>query len=237
MKRLMILVAVVALVFGVNSTAMAWYNVGDFQLFAYEGSYNDTDGNILHYDLGMGMDTETAAASIDTGITLEGYSTDTWSEVHLAIFGGGYDNSWEYVPAYMAISKDYDADDLSVKSYSSYADSVASYSNEGDFDDTDRLISEEKASSDFNTYFSCDYNGMLRTDGTLTLADDSVLSFNFYTYDGTDQSTFAQVGTFTVDTTSGSMVLSYNPVPVPGALILMCTGLLSLVGVTRRKNA
>lgn len=45
---------------------------------------------------------------------------------------------------------------------------------------------------------------------------------------------FEQLGTVTINTATG--VVNYNPVPIPGALVLFASGLIGLIGI-RRKNA
>lgn len=244
MKRVLVFLFSAMLVVGLAGQAMAFFTIGDFQLAAYEGSLFDTDGYAAHFDLGIGQDTATGRSAINTGINLGDFDTNTWGDVSLAIFGGAYTSDFQDAPQYMTVSKEIDSyTQMSVSQYSAYQSSVFFVSYEGamGIDGSDQKVVLPKAGNPFTTFMLDTYSGTFFTDVVLTLADNAVSDLGFFIYEGDsygmDQASYRQIGTFTIDTTGTDLLVSYNPgaaVPVPGAVILLGSGLLGLAGIRSR---
>lgn len=244
MKRILVLLVAVMMVVGFSGQAMAYFNQGDLVLTLYTGEPDETEGAVLHFDLGMGEDYATAY-SIDTGITAADLDASTWEDVKVAVLGGlttdmGFAVVWGDNPLFTSDTDSFDVSDNRLTAYQSgiFLLSDQQVYISGD----DQLITFAKDEDPYLTYLSGSYGSFaIAQDGTsygLEAVMDATgeLSLAMYGYSGADE-IISLLGTFTFDLDEGdsTLLVSYNPVPVPGAFILLGSALLGMVGIRRKK--
>jgi len=242
MKKLLSVLAAVMLVVGVTGQAMAAFELGNFQLVAYEEADSTAPvsnvGNEVHFDLGAGLDA-IDGVTLDTGISLTNYSVSSWSQVAVGIFGGGYTPA--YVPGDAFFASD--TDDFTVSVASKNVFNSASMAVSSAFGPQDEIQAKATGTYYFNMGLSGSptgsYAGMVDANSSfgaeLLLADNAILEMGMYSFDGT---TVTDLGTWTLDTTGANLMATYSTaaVPVPAAVWLLGSGLLGLIGI-RRRNA
>lgn len=247
MKKILSIVAGVAMVMGVAGQAMA-ATTGNISLAAYENSGGglpiDGTGLTATIDLGAVGTVATEGYSYDTELTASDLGADSWSDVYLAIFGGGLDD--EYWEDDVYFTSDADLDEISVtkSSFSSYTVSIDNIAME--LDDGETLI-QTTADSEYYQTLNKDgdaagtYNTLVRNGADLQLADNSLTTVALYhvALDGNsvDPDTLEVAGYYTLDTTGSTLVVSFSEtseVPVPGAFILLGSALIGMVGVRRK---
>ena len=246
MKKMICVLAALMLVFGIAGQAMATFAIGDLQLVAYEEPDNaipvSPAGNEVHFDLGMGQNTSAAVSNIDTGIVLGDFSVTTWSDVYVGIFGGGYTPFFEAVDALFTS----DSADFTVGGgYSSFQSNVVNNSSATYMSITGTKQTYDKSNRYLYVY-GMDVEGNnvgnygaylnVKDDfgGELQLMDNSILDVMLYS--AGDGGVGTLLGAFSLDTTSGSLVASYAPVPIPGSLLLLGSGLAGIVGFRKRNR-
>ena len=239
MKKLLTIFTAFMLVFGFAGNAMAYFDLGDLQLVAYSGEPNSSIGNEAHFDLGVGLDTTITYDDVDTGITLTNLNVASWTNVKVGVFGGGYDLN--YLPVSPLFGTD--TTDFSLNNPDAgYRDAVLFNSNQSDLTGANSTEVMAKSAGPYWNWMQLTttagiYSGLLVNPGT-TYGAEAVLNGDILGgYTLYDQDLNA-LGTFTFDTSGDNLLVSYSqaaPVPVPGAIFLLGSGLMGIIGV-RRKN-
>jgi len=240
------LVLAAFLVFALAGPAMAAFELGNVQLVAYE----ETDqalpisnvGNEVHYDLGATassyIDLSIGSFSVDTGITLSDYAgADAWDDIYVGLFGGA--KTPDFQPTDIVFASG--TDTFSIVNPSAFG------SGTGAIWQGNLMNPAVRAKSTANSYWQVmDVSGTSPSYDTLLggfagfgaevqLGVDPV-TMAMYTTDATGGG-LAKIGTWTLDTSSGSLVASYQTVPIPASVLLLGSGLLGLVGIRRKKSA
>jgi hypothetical protein len=243
MKKLLTIVAAVMMLVGVAGNAMAFFEMGDLQLVAYEGQPFETTGNEAHFDLGVGRDTTIGYSNVGTGITLSDFGATAWTDIKVGVFGGGRDAFFNDVPA--LFGSDTDAFSMG-NPFGGYQDATVFNSN---LDQTAWGPNQKevlgKADGPYHLWMQLGttpgiYSALLINPATSfgaeavmnggIVGDYDLYEFDLFTRD------LAKAGTFTFDTAGAELLVSYNPVPVPAAVWLLGSGLLALIGIRRRNH-
>ncbi|MFH0725676.1 MAG: PEP-CTERM sorting domain-containing protein [Pseudomonadota bacterium] len=247
MKKIFATLVAVMMV-AVAGNAMAYFEQGNLQLVAYERGPADSAGKELHFDLGMGLNTSTGFSNLNTGISLASFGAyqdddetieTTWAHIKVGIFGGGRDQSLSNVnPLFGSDTNNFQLGNPDA----GYRD--ASLFNSDNLSHTNQKATKNKSTGPYWNYMMGQttagiYAGLLVNPSTTFNAETVMNGDIVYGYDLYEMnpatSTATTVGTFTLDTTGTNLLVSYNPVPVPGALVLLGSALLGMIGV-RRKN-
>ncbi len=239
MKRIFAVLAAAMLVFGVAGNAMAFFdNTSDLVLVAWEGVDPAAPGNEVYYDLGNFDGSELPTTALDTGISLSDFTASSWSNITIGLVGG----------------------DATTKVFGSDAGANA-IANLTEFDSgqifmfygpllgaTGPKVTGTKGafgdySGSFNPFVAGLYTGNVTPTDFATGAETQkaevlmgVGSYDMGIWAGGQASDATLLGTLSMDTTGGSLVIEYAPVPVPAAVWLLGSGLLGLIGI-RRRNA
>jgi hypothetical protein len=233
MKKVMGLVLALFLVVGTAGSAMA--ALGDFFLVAYEHADNalpiELSGNEAAVNFGApgALDFIADFQNYDTGITLADFAVSNWSDVYVGVFGGGITPGFVPDSAYfgsgvtpnMGGNKD-------PFMYASIDMGFAGYDG-GPMSDTNSYVNKMDVGGTSPTY-----NTLLQNIGEVQLVDGGAAWIDVYiTPDGVG---YTQLANWTLDTSSGSLVINPSAVPVPGAVLLFGTGLLGFFGIRRKQS-
>jgi hypothetical protein len=246
MKKVMGIVLAVFLVVGLAGPAMAAFELGNVELVAYENTDQAIPisnlGKETHYDLGATtssfVDLSIGAFSVDTGITLGDYNATAWDQIYVGLFGGGKFPNFQPQDIVFASG----TDTFSIPGPAAFGSGMGliwqgNQANPANRDKNTTNSYWDVMDLDGN---SPSYAGFLGGfSGSdfgpeVQLGVDPV-TMGMYTT-GSDGSGLTKIGTWTLSTDTTSLVASYNPVPVPGAVLLFGTGLLGFFGIRRRKQ-
>ena len=252
MKKVMGIVLAVFLVLGAAGQAMAAFELGNVKLVAYEETDMalpiSTVGNEVHTDLGATMDSfidgSIAPISVDTGISLDEYGATSWTQIYVGIFGGGKTPSFQSDDIVFASA----TDTFSVTNASAFGSASGSLwqgENYGTAFPTNGEGNKAGLKSASNSYWdTMDVDGTSPSYGSFlggftgfgpeAQLMDGVVEMQMYTTDPNGVNP-TNLGTWSLDTTGGTLVASYSAVPVPGAVLLFGTGLLGFFGIRRKK--
>jgi hypothetical protein len=244
MKRIFTLLAAAMLVFGVAGNAMAAFDVGNLTLVAYEGVHSSTAGNEAIFNLGAEDLTGLPAigTTVDTGIAMSDFDATDWADIKVGLVGGALADDWSYTePIYFTS----DVTGVTVDDISNFQNAMgALYFGKLYGTTADKMV---YGKGDYGSYITGFDATTTAGSYGLTVKGVGIADFGaevqlgdgiYYTdlYESNSYSTPALLGTLSLDTTSGSLVVGYTPVPVPGALVLFGSALLGMVGL-RRKNS
>lgn len=205
-------------------------------LYGGEASLTDTNGQAVLVGLGE-VDTD-SAWTYTTNVTLSDLGVDTWEEVSSSLVGtykewipeGSRVGTTFYNELFTSYKSDvdvYDGNQTGFKSAYTYTET-----------DLDEIIISEKADSAYLNYYGVtgSYAGFLHETGNeavLSSTDSTLLTLYSYS-DNTSELTI--VGYLELYLDGDYLAVSYSPVPVPGAFILLGSALMGIVGI-RRKNS
>ena len=250
MKRLFVILAAAMLIVGVAGQAMASFEAGNLVLVTYEGDHDVvSSGNEAFYDLGS-MDLSglpSSGTTIDTGITLVDFDTTVWSDIKIGLVGGSVNAGYQPTDPIFFTSDATTDNYVGVTSpFASAYTALVGDSDEIGYGDTvvgNKATMAKDSYGSYSTFFNAganpgyyalSVNGGYGNFGAETQLGDGIYETYLYTSNANSLPTL--LGTLTLDTTSGSLVVGYSQVPVPGALILLSSSLLAMVGL-RRKNS
>jgi hypothetical protein len=247
MKRILLFFAAVMLIVGIAGQAMALdYERGEF-LVGIFGTNNTIAMEFGSYDIATDEMTEGLYVDLfditEIGSTFAG---DT-SLADLQLAGAGVLNYFDMISftqiqnAAFAVQKDSDFT-ISSALFNTLETTVnySSFPHDDGVDGTPTVASNGDLAGSLG---NGTLNGFLGQDyvGTISLADltaDNFISMDIYTVDGNDGWTVTDTNYDLVIGLDGNMVYAQvSTVPIPGALVLLGSGLLALVGVRRRRNA
>ena len=248
MKRVLVILTAALLVFGVAGNAMAYFdNMSDLILVAYEGAPTSPAGNEVYYDLGLMDGSELPGSALDTGINLADFDATSWNSITVGLIGGdantilfGSDANSNAVAdiSGFTIGQTY-VDAFSTNAYGVPASAPKVTGTKGE----SGFIRFGSYVGGFDPSLAGFYAGSVTATDFPSGADSAkaevVLGLGTYEmglWSSSQYSDASLLGTFTLDTTSGNLVVGYTPVPVPGALVLLGSSLMALVGI-RRKNS
>jgi hypothetical protein len=244
MKRILILLVAAIMMVGVAGNAMAALSETSLTLALYGGDADpDEDvstGATALYGLGT-IDTDTAS-TFTTTVTLDDLEVTSWSEVTAALVGSFEDYYTQVVWGTETTQTFYGAlvtsDQTDVEASSAMSTNYTSGYNNVETAESVEVLSS-KAASDYFTYMTTagNYAGILYDidhESVLDATGSAVTTL--YAYNSLTE-TFETLGTieFGLDATNTYLTVSYSPVPVPGAFILLGSALMGIVGI-RRKN-
>jgi hypothetical protein len=209
----------------------------------------------MHYDLGLFdpfFDGTQAAESWDTDIFLSDFSSDvsSWDQVFIGIYGAK-DLSGILVTGLHGYGVTTDATSITplTSAYTNFQDLVKStdgYSNNP----------ESKAKNAGDAYVNQTanqgggYGNIVTVTGGTIGAEERLSSagtgaMDLWVGDKADESSYMVAGTFTFlldtfeddgDAADNSLKVNYAPVPIPGSVLLLASGLLGLFGMRRKKS-
>ena len=240
MKRLMGFVFACLLAIGTAGSAVA--ATGDLFLVAY-GEADGVNPPNARTDAEVAFSFGQASSfnfgddcfNVDTGITLNDFAVSDWSDVYVGVFGGGYTSGYDLADAYFGSSVAVQAGDLGGDGGFSSFRSASLYMGMAGYD------GGLEADQGYVSYMDADgnnpkYAGLVPLGGFLPearLADGSVSMGMYTTPDGL---TLTNLTEWTLDTSSGNLVVSQSQVPLPGSLILLGSGVLGFFGIRRKRQ-
>ena len=234
--------------FGVTGNAMAAFEMSNVVLVAYEGQHTSPVGNEAYYDLGR-MDGSGLTAALDTGINLDDFLTNDWSDIKVGIVGGAVDDTFTFIDTFIFGSDSPGANFfgnhvLFQLNYQSFVgDSDAFGYGEG-IPDSKSTNTKKSYGSYTNTFNRGANPGLygLCVNATGDFGAEVQLGvgsyeIGLYTING--EGTPTLLTTLNLDTTSGNLVLGglfdepISNIPVPGAFWLLGSCLLGMKGIRR----
>ncbi|MFO7740421.1 MAG: hypothetical protein R6V46_18225 [Desulfatiglandaceae bacterium] len=249
MKKPLIIVAAFMFVVGIAGNAMAAFEAGNIILTAYQGTHTDTSGNEAYYDLGAYDGSGLPTTAVDTGINLGDFVGETtpWSEIKVGAVGGTWDFEFNALPVVFG------SDSPGDNQFSSKVFFETAYENfnlnNATFDfgggiATSKATDAESSAQSYSNYFN-----KVALPGTYALTVNATGDFgaevqlgvgqydlNLYTIAGEGIPSLMGTLTLDTDTSNGNLWVSYTQVPIPGALVLLGSGLLTLFGIRRKKR-
>ncbi|MFH0725675.1 MAG: thrombospondin type 3 repeat-containing protein [Pseudomonadota bacterium] len=219
MKRYLIVLYMLIVQFVVAYDAMAaFFDLGDLQLVAYNNEAHDSTGYEVHFDLGVGRDTTDSYQNLNTGITLSDFGETSWSDIKVGIFGGMYDVDYNSVNGLFGS----DTADFALQNpYAGFDGAILFNSNTDMLPGTAAKKVLAKASGPYWNWMQGQttagiYGGLLVNPAT-SYGAEAVLNggilggYYLYEYDYHNGNRVPTLlGTFVLDTTSGSLVVGYS---------------------------
>jgi hypothetical protein len=265
MKKILGMLLAIFLVFGTAGSALAAFDLNGTFIVAYEEDesvaiqgINDQAGFESFFDLGNTAAFNTFVAgltpgvSVDTNITLADFGTSSWDDVFVGIMGKQASSDFTY---YFSADEAYEFNAISEAGFTSARNNIMNL-----FPDAGpaNQVIDKAAISTYKLFAQQDganpgsYGGPIQNAGNfgaeVNLAGiesgpitvgyfGGDLFADFIDPDGDFVGVFPQINTLDIflDPTDGSLLVG-SQVPVPGAVWLLGSGLLALVGI-RRKNA
>lgn len=173
--------------------------------------------------------------NVNTGITLDDFAVSDWSDVYVGVFGGGYNSNYTLADAYFGSSVAVQADDLGgdggFSSFRSASLNLGFAGYDGGLEADQGYVYYMDAEGN-----NPKYAGLVPMGGFLPeaqLTDGSVSMGMYTTPDGLSLNKLTD---WTLNTSSGSLLVSQSQVPLPGSLILLGSGLLGFFGIRRKRQ-
>lgn len=242
MKTLVKVVLGLFLAAAMTGPAMAALGTkADLIVVAYEEEDNTIpigdSGNESYYNFGFaGYVNYTDIGQVNTGITLGDFVATDWSDIYVGIYGGGFLEDRLTVGAPYFGSVVGNSFVLNPGAYSSYTSAVGNIAAGADGTKAykDSYVQQMDAGGNnpsYATYLvnqSLDFGPEAQMNGSTVLMD---------MYTSPDASTKSLLATWALDTSSGELRITNQVVPVPGAIILLGSAFLGILGIRRKMGA
>jgi hypothetical protein len=239
MKKALGIVLAVFLVIGLSGPASAAIpgTKGDLIVVAYEETDNalpiSQGGNESYFNLGFaGSVNYSDTGQINTGITLGDFGATDWSDIYVGIYGGGFlaDGLTVGAPYFGSVDSGFV---LNPGAYGSYTSAVGNIQNgaDGTKANSNSYINQMDVGGN-NPSYATYLTSMSGPFGPEAQMNGGAVLMDMYT--SPDAASKVSLASWTLDTSSGELVI--NPVPVPGAVLLFGTGLLGFFGIRRKKQ-